>query len=281
MTHEERLRELLLHYEDLSDDARAHADALLDAHPEYRAVLARLREAERARPLGALRDEATVDALDPVSSAEADRSLDALKRRVARQLAGTGAGDARARNRSRFGRWLPAQVGAFALAGAVAVLLLLWGRPPSPFRDVALTVPAGTRAGSIASVRETWQTGDAFALSLSMARSARIVVLHVDPDGIVQILSPDPFVVPLDEVEVGSEVILPNPGSGVVWRFEGRSGPESFVVVATPSEAPPLREVLDAFPGVAADREARLRRLLDRLEALVGPTRRLDVRHEP
>lgn len=291
----DHIRRLVLSYEELEQEERAEADAILAASPAYRQLLDRLRAVERsAGPTGELPSlESLVAAMDAGERAAADRSLEALRDRLDARVGGRPAEGAPARERAwtRLVRRLTPRrpFGPIALAVAtcaVAALLIRGGRDESEPLVLALDLrtPAGAR-GSAAAPHDAgapWRTGEAFAIGLELRAPAYVVVVNADPSGELAILHPARG--PIPRVPAGRPLEIPSPASGETWRLEGAPGQETFFVVASERSDVDLDALADALGEVAASptsRTERLRRAEKLLETRLGPTRRVDVRHEP
>jgi DNA-directed RNA polymerase specialized sigma24 family protein len=270
--HDE-LQRLVLVSESLHDEERAAADAHRDQCATCRELLDRVRQVEAGARLSG-----TLPAFDDVAFVtiplpEAKRGLELLLKNQ-KLMAPAPAKEPEPAAASRTGSrawmlWVPAAL-------VVAVLAVtLWPRTAAH----SLLRP-GTRvihAGAVAGRSPAFVTGDPFALEFELARSARLIVTHVGPDGAVELLLPDSGDVA--PVFPAGRQHVPAAAGNPRWSFAGPPGRDAFVVVAVEgwsAQVSALRNELTALPP-GSGRLAETRR---RIEERWGPAQVIEVTRE-
>jgi hypothetical protein len=287
----DRWRELILAHEDLGVDERAAADDHLAACEDCRALLARLRELEKAAaPRGQLPPLDTVaPALSPPLQAEADASLHTLRARLGLEQERTAAQGETARHSA--GRRAPLRrlgVPLALAAGLVFVAVLArTDREQSVVRGLRILPFSADRGGAQSTAttpRPVWHTGDAFVLAFDLTTDSYPAVFHVGPSGEVSLLHPMDASAPLPRLAAGRGRELPLAGERSVWALEGAPGPETFLVAAGKRPDPGLPEVLADAQTLAQTtprRQEVLAGLVRLLTVRLGPVQTVEVEHLP
>ena len=174
----DRLRGLVLIYEELGPDERRLADAHLNGCADCSSLLVGLQDMERAGRLrGSLPEMGEAD-LKSQERAEADASLAALHARLRAAESSVVSRAPRAavaprRDRRRPWEWTigaPPLVRVSAALAALAALWILWPRQPSA------PLVGGAELARYSGVRgaggEGWRTGDAFVIRVRLTAPA-------------------------------------------------------------------------------------------------------------
>lgn len=235
--------DLILAYEELDPEERARVDHYLEEHEEARNRLSRLQEAEaRARAIEA------PEAETELSTAErtlAEASLTALLARTARAAA------IEAHEAPRRSGWIPS---LWLPLAAAAVLLLLLQIPGRNADDLAIHELSVVKVETTGSTRgpqgdSTLRSGDAFALRFELEAAATVLVFHVDPKGVYQLVVP-PTLYEAGDVRIPDE-------EEEEWILSGTTGTESFFVGLTADtafDATTLEETLRVATAGLAER---------------------------
>jgi hypothetical protein len=285
----DRLRALVLGWEELEPGERAQAEAHLAACEACRALLEAVRERERLAAAFAAPATGTIEPPDAESRAEADRSLAALRARLGVAEAGVRRPAASRPGRGWWARWwspgsraMRALVPAAAAAALAIAVFALWPRGPG---EAIAVRGLGIAARSIerGAARAGWHTGDAFELRFELGRPAYVVVLHLGPGGRPALLHPAEAGGPVPRLGAGP-VRLPEAERGIEWRFVGDSGPETFLVATSERDPGSVAPLMAEVERLGAGDRPRARLVRD-LEALLsrrlGPVRVIEVEHLP
>lgn len=281
----ERLRQLVLSWEDLTVEERQDAESHLESCADCRALHAAFERHERTLgPLGSFPEsafEASV-ALPEGERASAEASRGALLERLgagaARSAAAPGARVPARRRASLAWWWVPAVAAA---AVAIAWLVRPVPTPDDVLRELEV-VPLHVVRGHADSGRAGaagWRSGDEFELRVRLARPAWPVVVHVSPDGGVTLLRPAAR--ELDPVPAGVQRLGPlDPEEA--WVIQGGAATEVLFVAADDAR-PVLRDRLlrdlESL-GARADHEVRVSQVQRLLERRFGGARRVDIAHD-
>ena len=294
------LRELILAYEELSNQERAQVDAHLAACAGCRELLTRLQAVEReAASLGDLPPlgDPTAEALNAPDERAACESLQALRQELGLEGAATQAPAAvrplrktihqRSTLRDLFRppmllRWLA----PMGIAAALVLVVAPWRTGPT-IRDVTLQpaehLRGATTPAPTAEPERPWHTGEAFFLQFHLERAGAPVVFHLDPEGSLNLLYPDPRAQP-QRFAAGSVVQLPAREEDSEWVFEGPPGAETFLIsLATRADFDPALLLQDAQSAVAPleERAMRVQAVQNLLVKQLGETQRIEVAHVP
>lgn len=249
--------ERVLCYEDLSEEEQRLTDAWLKDHPAAREHLALLRAKEQAsRDPVPFRDgvlfEDTI--LSDEETAAEQASLADLERRLSltgSRRSGTKGGPTGTVTRFPAGavKWAP-WLGALAAVLIAALLLplatdnddLISGLSAHGLESVGGQVRSPGVADRPLGVLVT---GQAFELEFHLEQQARVVVVHVDPLGVVERIVPDPAGSAFPVLPGGENHRFPGRDSGENWILGPGAGTESFLMVAHRGETPDLAS-LDA-----------------------------------
>jgi hypothetical protein len=254
--------DLILAYEELDPEERERVDHYLEEHQEARNRLSRLQEAEaRARAIDAPAAETDLSVAERTL---AEASLNALLARTARAAA------VEAHQAPKRSGWMPALWLPLAAAAVLLLLLQIPGRNPENIALHELSVVKVQAAGSTRGPQgdATLRTGDAFALRFELEAAATVLVFHVDPKGVYELVVP-PMLYEAGEVRIPAE-------AEEAWILSGSTGTESFLVGLTADagiDATTLEETLRVATAGLAERTdiveriaAVLRSELDRVE---------------
>jgi hypothetical protein len=282
----ERLRQLVLGFEETTGAEREAAERHLATCDECRRLLERFQAHERAPgPRGAL-SEAALAERPPAGSDElaaAEASLASLQARLREAKPATPEGGARVvalppRSRGRRVLWLvPA-------AAAAATLLALWFVPRGERHDAlrgASLLHAGTLRGDTADAApdSLWRIGDAFEVALQLDAPGWPVLVHVDGDGAPTQLYPGESA-DGPRLEAGLQVLRPLDRQ-VEWAFEGEPAAEEFLVAVATLEPPDRIAITRGLQRIAvwpAGPAARLGAVRALLAKRVGPPSTFRVR---
>ncbi len=284
-SNHDRLRQLVLAFEELTAAERNEAQAHLATCAECRRLLERFQLHERAPgPRGELSAQAMAASPRPGTheSAAAEASLAALRLRVAaanRPAAKDAEANPRgialpARPRLRWARWL---VPAAAAAAVLVVLALPRRAARDPLRDAALVHAGSLRGEALGGVApdSLWRVGDAFEVKLELDAPGWPMLVHVGADGVPQLLYPDTGPAAAPRLGPGLQVLRPM-DPGVEWEFEGEPAAEDFLVAVavrrSPDRAVVARELQRAGEE-HADSAARLEAVRRVLAKHAGPAR--------
>jgi hypothetical protein len=279
----EKLRRLVLAWEELDEAERAAASAHLAECPSCRELLARFEQREcEPGPRGALPNDAP--ALDPADLARAEASRHALLERLG---VGEPASVVPRPARPRRG-WAPRVVRWAWLApaaAAAAVIAVVWLASPRPdarevVQELVAVRPGTVRGeGSPAAPRDgTWRTGEAFELRVRLARPGWPALVHVGPDGAVTLLRPAAS----DTTSVGAGVRRFGPAdAGDAWLLEDPPGDEDLLLGLRTSGPVNRGALLRALEDAEAQapRAARVDAVRRAIERHAGPVRQLTLRH--
>ena len=238
MDHAE-IRELILVYEDLTEEERRLADRHLDECAPCRRLLDRLQEAEcvateesRVPAVSLPDDPQGLVELDAGERAAADESLRLLLRQ---------------RPRAASGRRFPWPVGLGVLAAAAALVLMVW----TPW-NVELTItdlrvtPAGVIRGA-----GNEPVADAVTLRFVQEVDGWPVVVRLRSGQEPQLLLPAADWPGL-RLTAGRPVVLPPAGSGRIWDAPPQ-GQKDVYLVAISRNAAPSFTVLQDLLAAAGD----------------------------
>ncbi len=269
----DQLRDLVLSFEELGPHERILAEAHLRDCAACSSLLERARQHERKGLLrGTLPSLDESPALDSSQRREADASLLALREKLNLGAEPAASREARARERraTREGRawredrppsvleilratFLGSGRRRWALAAIPVAAALVWAlvvlRPATRDSPAFLGAPklvatSEMRGGG----SEGFRTGEAFQIDLYLSRPAVVVVVHVDPRGVATLLHPSPAQPP-DPSPAGA-LRLPDPLSGIEWRFIGVPGRETFLIAASRSADPDLASLRAGIQGL-------------------------------
>ncbi len=279
----ERLRRLVLSWEDLDGPERAEAQTHLDECAACRELRATFERHERAPgPHGELPASALSQ---PPSLSQAERSAEADSRRALLSRLGLGEQPpAPARHLRPARRSWPRWPVWLAPAAAAAVVLFMWLVPPMPkqapvVEELSAVRPGLVRGGGDAAAPDSaWRSGDAFELRARLSHAGWPAIVLVDPAGDVSLLRPAEG----ESLRVGAGLQRLAPADPAhEWVLEGAAGPEDlFVAVRTdgPFDRAALEREL-AAAARAGSREHRLEQVRRALERHVGAVRRMTLDH--
>lgn len=278
----ERLRRLILAWEDLDEVERAAAEAHLVDCEACRALRAHFERRERdVGPRGALPE--TTPALDPAERQRARASRHALLERLGvGESASPLPGAARPRSAwiPRLPRW-----SWMAPAAAAAVFAFLWLARTGPQGDAVLEEFAAVRTSVLrggdslaAPLDSAWRTGETFELRVRLARPGWPAVVHVGPDGLVTLLRPEEA--DTSSMDVGVQRLGPV-DAGESWVLEDPPGAEDLFVALRPRGPVDREALLQALRAAerSGTRASRLEAVRRALMRHVGPVRRLTLQH--
>jgi hypothetical protein len=250
--------ERILGFEDLSEEEQRLTEAWLSEHPAAMDHLARLRGKEESsrEPVpfmeGAMFEEPVLDSAD----SEAERaSLADLRRQLG--LADSGNTEGSAGSVVRFPvrtvKWAP-WLGALAAALTLALLLPLMRDNDDLISGLSVhgfdSIGGAVRSSESHSLPSgVLATGQAFELNFHLDREARVVIIHLDPQGVIGRVVPDPTRTDFPALSGGEVHRFPGADSGENWILGPGAGTESFLIAAHRGDTPDLAG-LDA--GLAA-----------------------------
>ncbi len=313
--------ERILEIDDLDPTDRAAVERFLASNVEARRLLDRVRAIEANQgPRGEI-PHLELHRLEWDSSSsrvDAEQSLRLLLDRVIGQPATGGRTRALARRRAgtwldRWTRFFPPPILIPAAVGALAILFIRVGPPSAPKAPTiagdmapapvdagvqpaetdeapAVGPPFGIRSFSIGSRsglrggggEAAWRTGESFVLRAQIERDGSLALVHVDPNGSVELLYPANESQARQVFRAGAPIEFPPAGVEEEWAFEGSPGPESFLLAIGPPGAVDVRKVAEATHNVGrvgVDRDAVVAQAKRALETSVGPVRSLVVDH--
>ena len=224
--HHSEMIDLILQYEDLTEEEQSLATAHMQECSACRTLLDSLQSAEGKAP-----SPGDLPGL-PVDS-DAGRSVELVgddlrqAQDSRRQLLVRVAG--RQGNRHR----IPLVWSGMSLALAASLALLIWspwnGGNSGLILDPRLTAPRVLRGAETADL----QPGDPFVLRFTPAESGWAVVVTLHQNGAVEVLRPlEGGTLPL---EAGKPVVIPPPGSPETWRVKD---PPATIWIALSREGP-------------------------------------------
>ena len=251
-TEHERLRKLVLVWEDLEGDELAETTAhLLDCES-----CGRLRErvlAAEAVPRSIAALPAAPEPLAAFHSAERAQAKASLK-----ALLGESRGGSQGRP-----RWLL----PLALAAVIVFAAVLPAqRPRTPVRDLQVGSPLVLRGD-----QET-PAATEHGVSFRLARPGYAVLIHVDGAGAARLVYPAPGE---DPVRIGTDqrVLLPPARTGEAWRAGLAPGCETYLLAIAADDAPPDGATLGslAFSPPRSTRDDAIGAVRRQLADLFGP----------
>lgn len=256
-----KLQDLILVYEDLTDEERRLADEHLLSCASCRDMLKAVQAAEQVSldwtDLPAdpdAMDQDPLTHLDAVTQAQGHLSREQLLNRLAL---------------SRKNRWrLPAGLGGLALAATLA--LLVW----SPWQTAETLLVMDLRVTSQSVVRgqnSAPAAGEAIALRYQQMGAGWPVVVRVRENESPQLLLPTETQ-PTFELQANRPVVLPPADSDLVWHLADTPRRETYLVAISAHQPPSVKQ-LQALLADHPDSST----LRARLERDLGPVSAVDV----
>jgi hypothetical protein len=286
------IRQFILAYEELDENQRRRADALLAENEGLRRQLRWVQAIEQraTAPLPEGQEDFWArTALDP-QAAEAERRCYLRLREVLRlaREPGIGGSGQQLPDDPWWRRWLGWDKLLLVPAAAVlvfALILPLDRQEGVLLRDLSVgtleLVPGSDRAGRIVDSR-LLSTGQAVALRFFLEHDAHVLVFHVDPAGNVELAVPaSPNQTP-PRLTGNRSHRLPDAKGGEDWILGFQTGQETFVLGIDPGwgahETAQLHKLVTSHVS-GPERELVVSNLLDALAVWMQQTERIDLDH--